>query len=143
MEAFFCGASHVTHMFNAMAGFHHRQPGLMAAAMDAGASVELICDGLHVHPAAVRMAHRLYGDRLDLISDSMRCAGLSDGGYTLGGQAVTVRTAGPGLVRAQIRWPVRPSLCWTACGMRWPSDIPLAGCAVRRVHSTRPRCRTG
>ena len=91
MEAFSCGASHVTHMFNAMAGFHHRQPGLMAAAMDAGASVELICDGLHVHPAAVRIAHRLYGDRLDLISDSMRCAGLSDGEYTLGGQAVTVR----------------------------------------------------
>ena len=91
MEAFSCGASHVTHMFNAMAGFHHRQPGLMAAAMDAGASVELICDGLHVHPAAIRMAHRLYGDQLNLISDSMRCAGLSDGEYALGGQTVTVR----------------------------------------------------
>ena len=59
MEAFGRGASHATHLFNGMDGLHHRKPGIVAAAMDAGASVELICDGLHIHPAVIRLAHRL------------------------------------------------------------------------------------
>ncbi len=91
MEAFACGASHATHLFNGMDGLHHRNPGIVAAAMDAGASVELICDGLHIHPAVVRLAHRLYGERLNLISDSQRCAGMPDGDYLLGGQLTTKR----------------------------------------------------
>ena len=57
MEAFARGASHATHLFNGMDGLHHRKPGLIAAAMDAGASVELICDGLHIHPAVIRLVH--------------------------------------------------------------------------------------
>lgn len=91
MAAYDAGASHTTHLFNAMPSFHHRSPGVIAAAFDAGATAELICDGLHCHPAAVRLAFRLFAGRLVLISDSMRCAGLSDGEYTLGGQAVTVK----------------------------------------------------
>ena len=91
MEAFARGASHVTHLFNGMEGLHHRAPGIVAAAMDAGASAELICDGLHSHPAITRLSHRLYGDRLNLISDSLRCAGMPDGDYMLGGQPITVR----------------------------------------------------
>lgn len=91
MAAYDAGASHTTHLFNAMPPFHHRSPGVIAAAFDAGASAELICDGVHCHPAAVRLAFRLFGGRLALISDSMRCAGLSDGEYTLGGQDVTVK----------------------------------------------------
>lgn len=59
--------------------------------MDAGASVELICDGLHIHPAVIRLVHNLYGDRLNLISDSLRCAGMPDGDYELGGQSITVK----------------------------------------------------
>ena len=91
MEAFDRGASHVTHLFNGMDGLHHRKPGILGAALDAGASVELICDGLHIHPAAVRLSHRLFGERLNLISDSLRCAGMPDGDYTLGGQPITVK----------------------------------------------------
>ncbi len=86
--AFEAGASHVTHLFNAMPPLLHRAPGLIGAAMDAGATAELICDGLHVHPSAVRAAFRLFGDKIDLISDSLRCAGMPDGAYTLGGQPV-------------------------------------------------------
>ena len=91
MAAYGAGASHATHLFNAMPPFHHRSPGVVGAAFDAGASAELICDGIHCHPAAVRMAFRLFAGRLALVSDSMRCAGLTDGAYTLGGQDVTVK----------------------------------------------------
>jgi len=91
MEAFAHGASHATHLFNGMEGLHHRKPGIVAAAHDAGASVELICDGLHIHPAVIRLVHALYGDKLNLISDSLRCAGMPDGDYTLGGQPITVK----------------------------------------------------
>ncbi len=90
MEAFGRGASHATHLFNGMDGLHHRTPGIVAAAMDADASVELICDGLHIHPAVIRLVHRLYGTRLNLISDSLRCAGMPDGDYMLGGQPITM-----------------------------------------------------
>ncbi len=90
MEAFARGASHATHLYNGMDGLHHRKPGIIAAAMDAGASVELICDGLHIHPAAIRVAWRLYGDKVNLVSDSLRCAGMPDGDYELGGQPITL-----------------------------------------------------
>lgn len=90
MEAFARGASHATHLFNGMESLHHRKPGIIAAAMDAGASVELICDGLHIHPAVIRLVHKLYGDKLNLISDSLRCAGMPDGDYMLGGQPITL-----------------------------------------------------
>lgn len=91
MEAFAHGASHATHLFNGMEGLHHRKPGIVAAARDAGASVELICDGLHIHPAVIRLVHTIYGDKLNLISDSLRCAGMPDGDYMLGGQPITVK----------------------------------------------------
>ena len=92
MEAFSSGASHVTHLFNAMPPFHHRDPGVIGAAADTDeCRVELICDGIHVHPAMVRAAFSLFGpDRIILISDSMRATGMPDGQYTLGGLAVNV-----------------------------------------------------
>ena len=90
MEAFARGASHATHLYNGMDGLHHRKPGIIAAAMDAGASTELICDGLHIHPAAIRVAYKLYGEKLNLVSDSLRCAGMPDGDYELGGQPITL-----------------------------------------------------
>ncbi|MCM1184054.1 MAG: N-acetylglucosamine-6-phosphate deacetylase [Roseburia sp.] len=91
-RAFAAGADHVTHLFNAMEGFGHRAPGVLAAAFDAGNVMpELICDGIHVDAAAVRVAFRLFGgERMILISDSMRAAGMPDGDYTLGGQRVHV-----------------------------------------------------
>lgn len=91
MRAFDAGASHATHLFNAMPPLHHRDPGVIAAACDAGASVELITDGFHIHPAVIRLVHRLFGERLVLISDSLRCAGMPDGEYELGGQPITLK----------------------------------------------------
>lgn len=91
MEAFEAGACHVTHLFNAMNPFGHRQPGVIGAAADAGAYAELICDGVHIHPSAVRGALKLFGeDKIIFISDSMMATGLSDGNYQLGGQPVKV-----------------------------------------------------
>ena len=93
MEAFSCGASQLTHTYNAMAPFSHRAPGPIGAAADSShCMAELICDGVHVHPAAVRAAFKIFGDdRIILVSDSMRAAGLGDGHYDLGGQTVTVK----------------------------------------------------
>lgn len=91
-EAFERGASHVTHLYNAMPPFLHRAPGpIGAAAENDEVVVELICDGIHVDPCAVRTTFRLFGkERIALISDSMMATGLPDGEYALGGQAVTV-----------------------------------------------------
>ena len=88
-EAFSKGATHLTHLFNAMPGVHHRNPGVIAAAVEnPRVRAELICDGLHVHPASVRLAFAMFGpERMVLISDSGRCAGLPDGSeFELGGQ---------------------------------------------------------
>ncbi len=92
-EAFAQGARHMTHLYNAMPGLHHRKPGPIAAAWEAPeATVELICDGVHVHEAMARLTFGLFGEsRICLISDSMRATGLEDGTYDLGGQDVTVR----------------------------------------------------
>lgn len=90
--AFLAGAKHAVHLYNAMTGFTHREPGVVGAVFDSDeVTAELICDGVHVHPAAVRTAFRAIGaNRLILISDSMRATGLPDGTYTLGGQEVFV-----------------------------------------------------
>lgn len=92
-EAISCGASQLTHTYNAMPPFSHRAPGPIGAAADSGhCMAELICDGIHVHPAVVRTTFKMFGDdRIILISDSMRAAGLADGQYDLGGQNVTVK----------------------------------------------------
>jgi N-acetylglucosamine-6-phosphate deacetylase len=91
MEGFRRGASHTTHLFNGMNPLHHRDPAVVGAAYDSGATVELICDGLHIHPAVIRMMFQLYGEKLVLISDSLRCAGMPDGEYTLGGQPIEMK----------------------------------------------------
>lgn len=87
------GAHHVTHLYNAMQPFGHRAPGLIGAAMDdPECMVEMICDGYHIHPSAIRAAFRMFGpERVILISDSMRAAGMENGTYELGGQEVTVK----------------------------------------------------
>lgn len=90
--AFAAGAAHVTHLYNAMTGFHHRQPGLVGAAWQSGAVCELIADNLHVHAAAQALLYRLKGpDQVELVTDSLRACGLGDGPSELGGQAVFVR----------------------------------------------------
>ena len=87
-EAFERGASHMTHLYNAMPGISHREPGPIIAAWEEGADVELIADGIHIHPAVVRATFRLFGaEKVILISDSMEATGLADGDYWLGGTA--------------------------------------------------------
>lgn len=90
------GVRHVTHLYNAQSGLAHRKPGVVGAAFDKGPSVglraELICDGFHIHPAALRIAFKQLGeDGTVIISDSMRAAGHHDGEYDLGGQTVYVK----------------------------------------------------
>lgn len=93
VKALEIGASHVTHLYNAMNPLSHRAPGpIGAAADDDNCEVELITDGVHSHPAVVRTTFRIFGDdRIILISDSMMATGLEDGQYQLGGQEVTVK----------------------------------------------------
>ncbi len=92
--AFAAGASHMTHLYNAMPGITHRAPGPIIAALEEGAEVELITDGVHIHPAMVRFTFRTFGDsHVILVADSMMACGLPDGQYSLGGQAVTVKGA--------------------------------------------------
>lgn len=86
---FDAGATHLTHLFNAMSGIHHRHPGPIGAASEReNVTAELICDGIHVHRSAVRMAFRLFPGRICLISDALRCCGMADGSYSLGGQEI-------------------------------------------------------
>ena len=85
------GAMCLTHTFNAMPPLHHRNPSLIGAASDKNIYVQVICDGLHIHSAVIRMLYKIFGsDRMILISDSMRATGLSDGEYEFGGQTITV-----------------------------------------------------
>lgn len=91
-EAFRRGAKQVTHLYNAMPPFSHRAPGVIGAACDSDCNVEMICDGIHVHPSVIRTTFKMFGDdRIILISDSMEATGMADGSYSLGGQAVTVK----------------------------------------------------
>lgn len=92
-EAIREGAAHVTHLYNAMPPFTHRKPGVIgAAAEDERTEVELICDGIHIHPSVVKSTFKLFGaERVVLISDSMMATGMEDGEYALGGQPVQVK----------------------------------------------------
>lgn len=85
------GASHFTHLFNAMTGMHHREPGVVGAALvSAGATAEIIADGVHVHPAVMRIATALLPHRVALVTDAIRACGLAEGKYKLYGYEITV-----------------------------------------------------
>lgn len=92
LEAFRQGVGQATHLFNGMAALDHREPGPAGAVLDSEqVRAELICDGIHIHPAMLRLAFRILGSRAVVVSDSMRAAGMPDGEYTLGGQRAWVR----------------------------------------------------
>jgi N-acetylglucosamine-6-phosphate deacetylase len=86
------GATHATHLFNAMRPLHHREPGAAGALLDrAEVTCEVIADGVHLHDMAIRLAFRVAGpDRLVLVSDATAAAGRPDGHYRLGSMRVTV-----------------------------------------------------
>jgi N-acetylglucosamine-6-phosphate deacetylase len=83
------GANHATHLFNAMPPLHHRRPGLIAAALEAGITCELINDGRHLHPAIVRLVFELV-ESPALVTDAIDATGVGDGRFELGGQEVLV-----------------------------------------------------
>ena len=92
MAAINCGANHVTHLFNAQSPLHHRKPGVVGAALDSNATVELITDNVHVHPAAQRLVAKVKPrSEIILITDSCRACGVGDGVSELGGQKVFVK----------------------------------------------------
>ncbi|HEV8432786.1 MAG TPA: N-acetylglucosamine-6-phosphate deacetylase [Thermoanaerobaculia bacterium] len=84
------GARHFTHLFNAMTGMHHREPGVVGAAFVSDATAELIADGIHVHPVMLRIAATAMPHRIALVTDAMRACGLADGEYKLYGYDVRV-----------------------------------------------------
>lgn len=90
--AFDMGATHVTHLFNAMPPLHHRDPGVIgAAAENPNVMVEMICDGVHLHPATIRAAFSMFGAaRVCLISDALSVCGMPNGKHMLGGQEIFV-----------------------------------------------------
>ncbi len=87
------GVTHLTHLYNAMPAIHHRNPGPIPAAVEnPNVQAELICDGYHIHPASVRLAFTMFKNRMILVSDSGRCAGMPEGTqFTLGGQDCWLR----------------------------------------------------
>ncbi len=90
VRSFKAGITHATHLFNAMTPITHREPGASGASLfSENVSCELICDTFHVHPALFPAVHKIKGCKLNLITDSLRCAGLPDGNYESGGLSVS------------------------------------------------------
>ena len=87
--AFDAGARVATHLFNAMSGLHHREPGMVGAALDRAEWIGLIADGVHVHDTALRLAWRAARERLFLVSDAMAVAGTGSDGFDLAGRRIT------------------------------------------------------
>ena len=91
LEGIKAGATHVTHLFNAQTPLHHRNPGVVGAALLENVTTELIADTFHVHKGLFELIARIKGDKLVLISDCTRAGGMPDGEYTLGGQPIFVK----------------------------------------------------
>lgn len=124
VAAFRAGAACVTHTFNAMPPMHHREPSVVGAALTENAYVQVISDGIHLHPAVVLALYRMFGsDRMILISDAISATGLSDGDYMLGGKKVLVRG---GVARNE-------------AGALSGSTVTLAECVRRAVSFGIPR----
>ena len=91
LQAIERGANHVTHLFNAQSGLHHRKPGIVGAAFNSNAIVELIADNVHVHPAVQKIVAKVKPhDEIILITDSIRACGIGNGLSELGGQKIFV-----------------------------------------------------
>lgn len=93
VRAIAAGASQVTHLFNAMEPFLHREPGVVGAAAESETvSAELICDGVHLHESVIRAAFSLFSSaRIILVSDSLSCLGMPEGVYESGGQKIHMK----------------------------------------------------
>lgn len=140
MEAFAAGATEVTHLFNAMNGLGHRDPGVPGAAFASGANVEMICDGIHIHPTVMRMVYQMMGEHLLVISDSMSAAGLEDGEYVLGGLPVFVKegkaTLKDGTIAGSTTDMLKEMGVWMEkCGLSMEEILPcMTSNQARAVH---------
>ena len=129
---FAAGARQVTHTFNGMPGIHHRQPGIFVAALEnPHVTFQIIPDGIHVHPAVVRMLLRLVGvERVVVITDAMVATGLGDGDYALGDVAVTVqdgqaRTPSGGLAGSTLTMSQALRNMMSFCDLSLAEVIPM------------------
>ena len=91
MKAFDCGATHVTHLFNAQTALHHRKPGVVGAGLTADVYTEVIGDTFHVDKGLYPLLYKCKKDKLVLITDCTRAGGMPDGEYSLGGQPIFVK----------------------------------------------------
>lgn len=120
LAAIDAGAACLTHTFNAMPPLHHRSPSVIGAASDRNIYAQVICDGLHIHPSAIRILYKIFGaDRMVLISDSMRATGLSDGKYDLGGQEVTVKNSSARLSDGTLAGSISTLLNCVRCAVKF------------------------
>lgn len=114
------GASCLTHTFNAMPPIHHREPSVIGAAVQKNIYAQVICDGYHIHPAAIMLLYKLFGaDRMILISDSMRATGLTDGEYDLGGLNVIVHGREARLADGTLAGSATPLLECVKCAIKF------------------------
>lgn len=143
LAAIEAGSSVFVHTFNAMSGLGHREPGMVGAAFDSDAYCELICDGLHVHPAAVRALCRAKGwGRVALVTDCLCCGGMPDGDYLLGDLPIRLdggearllhggNLAGSTLTLDQA---VRNVVLWGVAtpeqALRMASEVPARSCGI-------------
>ncbi len=127
------GATAGTHLFNAMPPLHHRQPGPVAALLESSAYLELVADGVHVHPAVLALAWS--NGRTALVTDAMAAAGAADGEYTLGSLSVVVRD---GEARLASSGAIAASTATLASSLRYATSmagVPLPD-ALAAVSST-------
>ena len=135
------GARSATHLFNAMRGLHHRQPGAVGAVLDSDQlNAELICDGEHVSPAVLRLAYRAKGAAgLRLITDAMAGAGMPDGTYPLGRAAIAVargratRVQGDTLAGSTLTMDEAMRQAVAALGLSLPEAVALTAANPARV----------
>lgn len=149
LRAFQAGASHLTHALNAMRPFHQREPGTIGAALDSdGVTIEVIADGVHLHPSAVRLLVRSFGtERVALVTDGIPHAGAGEGTFEIGGAAAEVRDGRALLPDGTIAGSVvtmdravRNAVDWSICGLAeavgMASTVParVAGLGERKGH---------
>ena len=123
LSAFEKGASHVTHLFNAMNPLHHREPNLIGTALASSVTKEIICDGVHLDETLVKMLFKGFGDEMVMISDSMAATGLNDGVYELSGQPVFVKNGKATLENGTIAGSCMSLLADVKTALKWGIDV--------------------